>query len=159
MRAPAAVACLAACSLAGHAALAQAPPPRQASTAADQIGAAPARGDISAGQLSSTAKAGAAAAAQVTSVRPRIDAPPPLAGAQRRDTRVAPVAGHDRCDPALAGPEREADCTAIAERRADDFAGPTQDRSAVAVDPAKPPADLVDGIVNGGTGSVVQLPK
>jgi hypothetical protein len=78
----------------------------------------------------------------------------PAAG---RNPRVADIKGHDRCDAAAPGP-KPAECDRILDRRADEFAGDSPDRTPSTVDPDATSSDLVNGIVSGGTGTVVQLP-
>lgn len=158
-----AAACIAGAATAQPVAQAVPPPPtRRAAAAADQIPApGPSRRDLSTGQVAPTGRAASAsAAAQLSAPGPRADAPPALSAAtQGRNTRVVPVSGRDRCDPAAADHNADVDCAAIADRRPEDFANPGQDRSAVAADPNSRPADLVDAIVGGGTGTVIQTPR
>jgi hypothetical protein len=90
---------------------------------------------------------------------PRRDAASTQLGsaAAGRNTRVFAVKGHDRCDPASAD-ANQPDCGRILDRRADDFANGAVDKTPSTVDPNGTSSDLVNGIVSGGTGSVVQLP-
>ena len=140
--------------------LAGADPAAPSGADATQIGQArPARPDTSADQLSGpTSPANDSNTIQLTSPRNHATAPAqvthPAAG---RNTQVSAVVGHDRCDPA--SPQAKSpDCARIPENRPDDFqAGPT-DATTNTVDPSAPSQDLVNGILSGGTGTVVQLP-
>jgi hypothetical protein len=141
--------------------LAGADPPAPSGAAAVQIGqAGTPQSDTGAVQLSGhpPRAANAAGVSQLTPATGQPTAPAqitrPAAG---RNTQVSAVAGHDRCDPA--SPEAKApECARIPENRPDDFqAGPT-DATTNTVDPNAPSQDLVNGILSGGTGTVVQLP-
>ena len=162
-----AILAIVACGVACLPALAQAqaaagpPGPAAASaTGADQISAPSTRASLHTSQLAPVGPSGSTATSQLTERGKRVDAPPALSAAvQGHDTRVAPVAGRDRCDPADRREASDADCAAIADRRPDDFAAPARDASDVRVEAKGAAADLVDAIVGGGTGTVVQLPK
>jgi hypothetical protein len=141
--------------------LAGADPPASSGAAATQIGQAGApQSDTNAQQLSGHAPraAGATGVLQLSPVTGHPTAPAqithPAAG---HNTQVSVVVGHDRCDPA--SPEAKApECARIPENRPDDFqVGPT-DATTNTVDPNAPSQDLVNGILSGGTGTVVQLP-
>jgi hypothetical protein len=154
------LACLSALAQAQAAAGPTRPAAASAATGADQISAPSTRASLHTSQLAPLGPSGSTAASQLTERGKRVDAPPALsAAAQGRDTHVAPVVGRDRCDPADRREASDADCAAIADRRPDDFAAPARDSSGVKVEAKGAAGDLVDAIVGGGTGTVVQLPR
>jgi hypothetical protein len=135
--------------------LASADPP---DVAASQIGQGQSSKDLGADQLSEHASPNATGVTQVSAPPARPAAPAqiiaPVAG---RNTQVQSIAGHDRCDPA--SPQAgAAECARIPENRAQDFQPETADATANTVDSSASSADLVNGILSSGTGSVVQLP-
>jgi hypothetical protein len=127
---------------------------------AGQISAPAAGSDISAGQIVATPRTAAIGANQLT-VRSRgVDPGPSVSSpAQGRNTNVTLVKGHDRCDPAAGKQADSADCDQIIENRADEFAPPATGASASVVNTDAAAPDIVKDIVNGGTGTVVTLPK
>lgn len=147
---------LALASVLAAAQLAGADPP---DVAASQIGPAqPAKRDLGADQLPDRASPNIAGVAQLTAPSARPATPAQItAPAAGRNTRVQAIAGHDRCDPA--SPEAKSpDCARIPENRPQDFQPAPADATANTVDFSAPSADLVNGILSSGTGSVVQLP-
>ncbi len=153
-RAAAAVVGLAALLAAGG--LAGADPPDVATSQIGQDHSA--KGDLGADQLPDHASHNATGVAQLSAPPARPAAPAQItAPAAGRNTHVQAIAGHDRCDPA--SPQAgAADCANIPENRAQDFQPDTQDATANTVDSSAPSADLVNGILSSGTGTVVQLP-
>ena len=110
-----------------------------------------------AGQISAP-KPNGAAPAQLTAAKPRADAPPALStAAQSRDATTAPIKGHDRCDPANGASARQSECDNILDQKGDQFSPPEQ-ATARTADTDAPASNLVNDIVNGGTGSVVTAP-
>jgi hypothetical protein len=141
--------------------LAGADPPASSGAAATQIGQAGApQSDTNAQQLSGRGSRAASAAgvSQLTPASGHPTAPAQIAHpAAGRNIQVGAVVGRDRCDPASPEASRP-ECARIPENRPDDFqTGPT-DATANTVDPNAPSQDLVNGILSGGTGTVVQLP-
>lgn len=144
-----------------------------AATPTDQIGAdsspssatdagqisVPARaGDLNAGQISASPSA-PTGARQLTKAPPNVDAPAPLSTAsQGRNTSIAAVKGHDRCDATPGRPAQRPECARIIENRVEEFSAPAPDQTAAKVDPDATASGLVNDIVNGGTGTVVTLP-
>jgi hypothetical protein len=139
------------CSLA--AALAMADPP---ATTPDQI-SQPDGPSTGADQIGATSKGDAAAGSQITSTRPDAGAPP-QATRRTTDTRAAALAGSDRCDTAP-GAQPKPDCAQILDRRADELATAPKTAPTEIVSPDASSDALVNGILSGGTGDVVQLPK
>jgi hypothetical protein len=123
-----------------------APPARHADLGAAQIGGAPKAGGIDAAQLTQTAPTAEAA--------PGLSTPN-----QGRNTRLGAVGGHDRCDPAETHPADHAACDQIIDNHADAFATTPRRPDAAIVDPDAPAPNIVNDIVNGGTGTVVSIPK
>jgi len=129
------------------------------STAAFRQGGLTSASDPTPAQLSKTGGEGASLL-QLSTPAPHVDAaqlgrpagnvtapPPPLSSpAQGRNTAVAPVGGHDRCDPDIAGRALPKDCARILERRAGEFAKPAveplsaEQRLLVTEERAAPPA-------------------
>jgi len=142
--------------------LAPAPPTSQISSGTDtgQVAARPGAADVSAGQITTPSGDAATAPNQLTGTRPRADAPPPLsARSQGRNTNIAVVKGHDRCDPAAGASAGRPECARIIDNRADAFAGAPEDQLAPVVHSDAPASSMVNDILNGGTGSVVALPS
>ena len=129
--------------------------PAANTAAADQI--APASGGaVSADQIGG-AGATAVGASQLSSTMASVSAPPPLSRpSQGRDTNVAAIRGHDRCDPA-APTSGQAACDNILDQKGDQFAPPEQETAKTANTDA-PADDLVNNIVSSGTGTVVIAP-
>jgi hypothetical protein len=125
--------------------------------AASQIGQS-AKGDAGADQLPDHASRNATGVVQLTGPAAHPAAPAQIAApAAGRNTQVQVIAGHDRCDPA--SPQAGApECARIPENRAQDFQTAIADATANTVDSSAPSADLVNGILSSGTGTVVQLP-
>lgn len=147
---------LALASVLAAAQLAGADPP---DVAASQIGPAqPAKRDSSADQVPDSASQNAAGVGQLSAPAPRPTTPAQItAPAAGRNTQVQALAGRDRCDPA--SPQAKSpECARILENRAQDFQQAAADATANTVDSSAPSADLVNGILSSGTGTVVQLP-
>ncbi len=126
---------------------------------ADQIVAKPVAVDIDAGQITGASGKAATAANQLSGSQARADAPPQLsARGQGRNTDIAAIRGHDRCDPAAGASARRPECAWIIDNRADEFARPGGDQTAPVVHADAPPSSMVNDIVNGGTGTIVALP-
>jgi hypothetical protein len=118
------------------------------------------RADLGAAQIGGAPKAGATDAAQLTQAAPTAEATPGLSTPnQGRNTRLGAVGGHDRCDPAEATRADAATCDQIIDNHADAFANTPRRPDAAIVDPDAPAPNIVNDIVNGGTGSVVSIPK
>jgi hypothetical protein len=127
---------------------------------AGQISAPAASSDVSAGQIVATPRTAAIGANQLTARSRGVDPGPSVSTpAQGRNTNVAVVKGHDRCDPAAGKQADSAGCDQLIENRADEFTAPATDASAKVVNTDAAAPDIVKDIVNGGTGSVVTLPK
>ena len=125
-----------------------------------QISTRTIRTDLGPAQIAPAPKVGAVDAAQLVTSGPSVDASPSLSTpSQGRNTRVGVVGGHDRCDPAEARPSDSTDCDQIIERRADAFAAPHRRTDPAMVDPDAPAPNIVNDIVNGGTGTIVSMPK
>jgi hypothetical protein len=140
---------------------APAPPTSQISsgTDTDQISSPAGGAGVTAGQIGGPSRGAAIAPSQLTRPLPRADAPSPLsAPGQGRNTSIAAVKGHDRCDPAGGASANQPECARIIDNRANEFAAPAQEQSQPAVHPDATSSGLVNDILNGGTGSVVVLP-
>jgi hypothetical protein len=119
---------------------------------------APSRADVSAGQIGAPTLGPASAPRQLTGAGARADAPPPLSTpSQGRNTAVAVVKGHDRCDP-VPGVPAEPDCERIADRQAEQRASQPPSQTPTIANTESDSASLVNSIVTGGTGTVVNLP-
>ena len=119
--------------------------------------AAPARTAIGADQVSAPASSAAVGTQQLSQVMRTTDAPVgPGTVADSRDTSAAPIKGRDHCDAPANAPVK-AECAQILDSRADNFAT-AQPEQPAPVDTQTSSTNLVDTIVNGGTGTVVTLP-
>jgi hypothetical protein len=122
-----------------------------------QIPASVRPGSVDAGQISSS-QPSVAPPAQISSTLASVSAPPPLSTeAQSRDTKASAIRGHDRCDPAAGASAEQPACANILDQKADQFPPPPTADAKVA-NPDAPASSLVNDIVTGGTGSVVQPP-
>ena len=126
-------------------------------TTSDQI-SSPAGSTTGASQIAPASQADVGAAGQISVVTSRVDAPE-QAAARTLDTSAAPVKGSDRCDPAAAESARRPECAHIVDSRADELAPAPKTPPTTTVSPESSGDALVNGIVGGGTGGVVQLPK
>jgi hypothetical protein len=125
-----------------------------------QISTVSGRADMAAGQIAAPRKAAVIDAGQLTNVGPTAEATPSLSSkAEGRNTRVGMVGGHDRCDAAAGASADRSGCDRIPDGRADEFGAVRSQNVPIVVDPDAPAPDLVDDIVNGGTGTVVSVPK
>ena len=119
--------------------------PSQSSTQTSQI-APPHSGPASAPQVSGPVNG------------PAVIHQPQLTQGQGNAVAVAPANGHDRCDPAASRDSaRSAECAEILDNRSAQFKSASEP-SAAAISPDQPSDLLVNGIVSGGTGTVVALP-
>ena len=127
---------------------------------AGQISAPTATTDVSAGQIVAGPRTAATGASQLTARSRQVDSSLSMSTpAQGRNTNMAVVKGHDRCDPAAGKQADSAGCDQIIENRADEFTPPATGASASIVNTDAAAPDIVKDIVNGGTGTVVTLPK
>lgn len=129
--------------------------------------------DIAPGQISSPSqssaqttqiappKSGLDSAPQVSSPvnRPTVIHQPQVTTGDGNAVAVAPANGHDRCDPATSRDSaRSAECAEILDNRSAQFKSASEP-SAAPISPDQPSDLLVNGIVSGGTGTVVALPS
>ena len=127
---------------------------------AGQISGPAASQDVSAGQIAAGPRTGATGASQLTTRSRQVDSSLSMSTpAQGRNTSIDVVKGHDRCDPAAGRQADSAGCDQIIENRADEFTPPATGASASVVNTDAAAPDIVKDIVNGGTGTVVTLPK
>jgi len=105
-------------------------------TTPDQI-SSPAGSTTGASQIAPASRADVGAAGQITAATPRTDAP----------------------DQAAAESARRPECAHIVDSRADELAPAPKTPPTTTVSPDSSGDALVNGIVGGGTGGVVQLPK
>lgn len=117
--------------------------PQSTSTDAAQIASAP---------------SSAVSTPQLSQVLHTADAPSgPATVADGRSATVAPIKGHDHCDAAAPGGADKPECKQILDAKADTFT-PSVALQPAPVDTRVDSSDLVNTIVNGGTGTVVSLP-
>jgi hypothetical protein len=127
---------------------------------AGQISGPAASSDVSAGQIVATPRTAAIGANQLTARSRGVDPGPSMSTpAQGRNTNMAVVRGHDRCDPAAGKQADSTGCDQIIENRVDEFTPPATGAAATVVNTDAAAPDIVKDIVNGGTGSVVSIPK
>jgi hypothetical protein len=124
-----------------------------------QISAPARRADLGEAQIAAPPKTGATDAAQLTPAAPTAEASAALSTPnQGRNTNLGAVGGHDRCDPAETPHADHSGCDQIIDNHADAFANVRRSDAAI-VDPDAPAPNIVNDIVNGGTGTVVSIPK
>ena len=129
-------------------------------TDAGQISAATTSGAVSAGQIAAAPGAGSLAPSQLTAPTHSTESSSPVSRLnQGRNVSVTAIAGHDRCDPVAGQQADRSGCDRIIENRADEFSTPAPPPPATVVNTDAPAPDIVNDIVNGGTGTVVTLPK
>lgn len=75
-----------------------------------------------------------------------------------KPANVAAVHGTDRCDPAVGTPSEKADCEQMLQKEAENAPDASPPTVAAPVDTATDSSSLVNGILNGGTGTVVAIP-
>jgi hypothetical protein len=123
-----------------------------------QISSPATASDVNTGQAPGPSHAASTAASQLSGTSRAAEAPAPVSTpAQGRNTSLTAVDGHDRCDAAARRQADRSGCDRIIEKRADEFASPPPPSPTIS-NPDTPAPDLVNDILNGGTGSVVALP-
>ncbi len=70
---------------------------------------------------------------------------------------VAAIHGTDHCDPAVGTPSEKADCQQMLQKEAENAPDASAPVAAAPVDTSDS-SSLVNGILNGGTGTVVAIP-
>jgi hypothetical protein len=126
--------------------------PTSSSTDAGQI-ASPHGGAATAGQISTGGAA--TSAGQITTPTSNVSGTTQLSPTVY-SVNAAAIRGHDRCDPAAGASAGSAECRNTLEQHADQFAPPAEVAPVANTD--APAANLVNDIVNSGTGSVVVAP-